>query len=84
MDEKKTINVGPIPQGWEKEIKVKLLRYTEEPELTIATAGHMCYAGVDVAELQKKMSIYEIRLLQMSWLQSFILIMNWMMLLLVI
>ncbi|MFH1696802.1 MAG: FAD-dependent thymidylate synthase [Candidatus Diapherotrites archaeon] len=40
----------------EKELRVTLLRHTAEPELTIAMAGHMCYAGVDVKELQEKMS----------------------------
>ena len=37
-------------------INVKLLRHTAEPELTITTAAHMCYANVDLEELQKKMS----------------------------
>ncbi|MCD6434699.1 MAG: FAD-dependent thymidylate synthase [Candidatus Diapherotrites archaeon] len=37
-------------------MKVKLIRYTPEPELTAATAAHLCYAGVDIDKLQKKIT----------------------------
>lgn len=53
-ENKKTKNGGGL-QGSEKKLKVVLLRHTEEPELTIATAGHLCYAGIGIEELQKKM-----------------------------
>lgn len=36
-------------------LNVKLLRYTEEPEITVATAAHLCYANSNIDELQKKM-----------------------------
>ncbi len=38
----------------EKKLNVKLITYTPEPELTVATAAHLCYAGVSIDELQKK------------------------------
>jgi thymidylate synthase (FAD) len=38
----------------EKKLTVKLLSHTPEPEISVARAAHMCYAGVDVKELKKK------------------------------
>lgn len=39
----------------EAKLNVKLLKYTEEPEITVATAAHLCYANSNIDELQKKM-----------------------------
>jgi len=38
----------------EAKLKVEILAHTPEPERTVATAGHMCYAGVSVEELKEK------------------------------
>ncbi len=40
----------------EAKLKVELISFTPEPAITAATAAHMCYAGVDVEELKKKVS----------------------------
>ena len=40
----------------EAKLKVELIAYTPDPERTVATAGHMCYAGVSVEELKEKIS----------------------------
>jgi thymidylate synthase (FAD) len=39
----------------EAKLKVEILTHTPEPERIVATAGHMCYAGVSVKELKEKM-----------------------------
>lgn len=41
----------------ETTLKVELLAFTPEPVLTAATAGHICYAGVGIDELKKKVSL---------------------------
>lgn len=38
----------------EKKLNVRLISHTPEPELTVATAAHMCYAGVSIEDLKKK------------------------------
>ena len=40
----------------EAKLKVELIAHTPDPERTIATAAHMCYAGVTVDELKTKLS----------------------------
>ncbi|HLD58264.1 MAG TPA: FAD-dependent thymidylate synthase [archaeon] len=40
----------------ETSLHVELLNFTPEPSLTAATAGHICYAGVGISELKKKVS----------------------------
>ena len=40
----------------EAKLNVKLLKYTENPEITVATAAHLCYANSKIDELQKKMN----------------------------
>ena len=39
----------------ETKLNVKLLKYTDNPEITVATAAHLCYANSNIDELQKKM-----------------------------
>ena len=39
----------------EAKLKVEIIAHTIDPEKTAATAAHMCYAGVTVEELKKKM-----------------------------
>lgn len=39
----------------ETKLNVKLLRFTDKPEITVATAGHLCYANSNLEDLQKKM-----------------------------
>jgi len=40
----------------EAKLKVELLAVTPQPDLTAATAAHMCYAGVSIEDLRKKVS----------------------------
>jgi len=40
----------------EAKLKVELLAFTPEPAITAATAAHICYAGVGIDELKKKVS----------------------------
>ncbi len=40
----------------EAKLKVELLTFTPEPAITAATAAHLCYAGIDIEELKKKVS----------------------------
>ena len=42
----------------EAKLKVELISFTQDPVILAATAAHMCYAGVDVEELKKKVSGY--------------------------
>ena len=41
----------------EAKLNVKLLRFTENPEITVATAAHLCYANSNLDDLQQKMDI---------------------------
>ena len=40
----------------EAKLKVELISFTPNPDITAATAAHMCYAGINVEELKKKVS----------------------------
>ncbi len=40
----------------ETSLKVKLLRYTNDPETACAIAAHLCYSNSSIEELQEKMS----------------------------
>lgn len=40
----------------ETKLKVELLAFTPEPAITAATAGHICYAGIGIDDLKKKVS----------------------------
>jgi len=40
----------------EAKLKVELLAFTPQPDITAATAAHMCYAGVTIEDLRKKVS----------------------------
>ncbi len=40
----------------ETSLKVELLSHTPEPDLTAATAGHICYANATIDELKKKVT----------------------------
>ena len=40
----------------EAKLKVELISFTPNPDITAATAGHICYAGVGVDDLKKKVS----------------------------
>ena len=40
----------------ETKLKVELLAHLPEPDITAATAGHICYAGVGIDALKEKVS----------------------------
>jgi thymidylate synthase (FAD) len=40
----------------EAKLKVELISHTPEPDITAATAGHICYAGIGIDDLKKKVS----------------------------
>ncbi len=40
----------------ETKLKVELLTHTPEPDITAATAGHICYAGIGIDDLKEKVS----------------------------
>lgn len=54
----------------EAKLKVEIIAHTPEPERTIATAGHMCYAGVSVDELKAKISEEKIKKLISNMIES--------------
>lgn len=54
----------------EKKIRVEILSHTPEPERLVATAGHMCYAGVSVSELKEKMNSEKIKKLIADLIES--------------
>lgn len=41
-------------------MRVALLRYTPEPELTVALAARLCYSAVGIAELEEKLSAADV------------------------
>ncbi len=40
----------------EAKLKVQLLAFTPQPGITAATAAHLCYAGVSIEELKKRVN----------------------------